>query len=136
MNPELAALREELIETAKELLHARVAEARAHLEERIDAARARGAAESADPGRRRQVALPRLEPSRRQVATVLTLAEAWQAARVDVSEGTAQTYRVALGRLLPRIGDVPAAELAPSHVADLVPDLAAGGLRKQASARP
>ena len=63
--------------------------------------------------------------------TVRALAESWQAARVDVSEGTAQTYRVALGRLLPRLGDVPAAELEPSHVAGLVADLTAAGLRKQ-----
>src|SRR5262245_22915145 len=33
--------------------------------------------------------------------TLRTLAARWQASRVDVSEGTAQTYRVALGRLLP-----------------------------------
>lgn len=64
-------------------------------------------------------------------ATLRTLAAAWQAARVDVSEATAQTYRVALGRLLPRLGDLPAAELAPRHVADLVAELAAAGLRKQ-----
>lgn len=63
--------------------------------------------------------------------TVRVLAEAWQAARVDVAEGTAQTYRVALGRLLPRLADLPAAELEPSHVADLVADLTKAGLRKQ-----
>ena len=34
-----------------------------------------------------------------------SLAERWQASRVDVSAGTMQTYRVALGRLLPRLGD-------------------------------
>ena len=39
--------------------------------------------------------------------TVSTAADRWQASRVDVSEGTAQTYRVALGRLLPRLGNEP-----------------------------
>jgi integrase len=63
--------------------------------------------------------------------TVRVLAESWQAARVDVSAGTAQTYRVALGRLIPRIGDKPAADLEPSDVAALVAEFAAAGLRKQ-----
>jgi integrase len=68
---------------------------------------------------------------RQAPVTLRALAEAWQAARVDVAEGTAQTYRVALGRLLPRLGDMPAASLAPSHVADLVAELTEAGLRKQ-----
>jgi integrase len=59
------------------------------------------------------------------------LAESWQAARVDVSAGTLQTYRVALGRLLPRMGDVAGAELEPQQVADLVAELTDAGLRKQ-----
>jgi integrase len=63
--------------------------------------------------------------------TLRELAEAWQAARVDVSEGTMQTYRVALGRLLPRMGDAAGAELEPQHVADLVAELTDAGLRKQ-----
>jgi integrase len=68
---------------------------------------------------------------RQAPVTLRALAEAWQAARVDVAEGTAQTYRVALGRLLPRLGDLPASSLAPSHVADLVAELTEAGLRKQ-----
>jgi hypothetical protein len=40
-----------------------------------------------------------------QAATVRQVAARWQASRVDVSAGTAQTYKVALGRLLPRLGD-------------------------------
>ena len=64
-------------------------------------------------------------------ATVHALAESWQAARVDVSAATATTYRVALGRLLPKIGDRAAAELEPSDVANLVAEFAAAGLRKQ-----
>jgi len=35
--------------------------------------------------------------------TVRTAAERWQASRVDVAAGTAQTYRVALSRILPRL---------------------------------
>jgi integrase len=64
-------------------------------------------------------------------ATIRELAKEWQAARVDVSTGTAQTYRVALGRLLPRMGDRPVAELEAHDVAALVSDLAGAGLRKQ-----
>src|SRR5919108_636106 len=35
--------------------------------------------------------------------TVAELAVAWQRSRVDVTAGTLQTYRVALGRVLPRL---------------------------------
>jgi integrase len=64
-------------------------------------------------------------------ASLRQLAESWQAARLDVSAGTAQTYKVALGRLLPRLGDHTAAELEPHHVANLVAELSEAGLRKQ-----
>jgi hypothetical protein len=70
-----------------------------------------------------------LEPA--APASIRELAAAWQAARVDVSEGTKETYRVALGRLLPRLGELPAAELEPHHVAELVAELSEAGLRKQ-----
>lgn len=63
--------------------------------------------------------------------TLRTLAARWQASRVDVSEGTAQTYRVALGRLLPRFGNEPVDRIDPQTVADLVAELHAAGLRKQ-----
>src|SRR5438128_1905487 len=36
--------------------------------------------------------------------TIRELAARWQSMRVDVSEGTLQTYKVALGRILPRLG--------------------------------
>jgi integrase len=55
----------------------------------------------------------------------------WQASRVDVSPGTEQTYRVALNRLLPRLGDVPLEKLNSQTVADLVAELHGAGLRKQ-----
>ena len=63
--------------------------------------------------------------------TLREYADAWQAARVDVSEGTAQSYRVALGRLLPRFGEIAVSDLSRQHVAGLVADLADAGLRKQ-----
>jgi integrase len=63
--------------------------------------------------------------------TLRELAAAWLAARVDVAAGTLQTYRVALGRLLPRFGDRVAGELEPADVAALVAELAEAGLRKQ-----
>jgi hypothetical protein len=66
-----------------------------------------------------------------QPPTLREYAESWQAARVDVSEGTAQTYRVTLGRLLPRLGDHPVEQLTPSDVAALVGELTDAGLRKQ-----
>jgi integrase len=47
-----------------------------------------------------------------------------------VSEGTAQTYRVALGRLLPRLGDRPVDSVTAQTVAELVGGLYAAGLRK------
>lgn len=64
-------------------------------------------------------------------ATVRQVAERWQASRVDVSAGTAQTYKVALGRILPRLGDTPVDRLDAQTVADLVAELHAAGLRKQ-----
>lgn len=63
--------------------------------------------------------------------TLRTLAAAWQASRVDVCEGTMQTYRVALGRLLPRLGDTPLEAIDAAAVAALVAELHAAGLRKQ-----
>jgi Phage integrase, N-terminal SAM-like domain len=58
-------------------------------------------------------------------------ADRWQASRVDVSEGTAQTYRVALGRLLPRLGDRAVESITAQTVAELVGELHAAGLKKQ-----
>jgi integrase len=63
--------------------------------------------------------------------TIRSAAARWQASRVDVSAGTAQTYRVALGRLLPRLGDTPLERLDAQTVADLVAELHGAGLRKQ-----
>jgi integrase len=63
--------------------------------------------------------------------TITELAARWQAARVDVAAGTLQTYRVALGRVLPRFGDVAVDDVDAQSVAALVADLHAAGLKKQ-----
>lgn len=63
--------------------------------------------------------------------TLRTLAKRWQASRVDVAEGTMQTYRVSLGRILPRLGDTPISAIDTGTVADLVAELHAAGLKKQ-----
>jgi integrase len=63
--------------------------------------------------------------------TVAEVAARWQASRVDVAAGTLQTYRVALGRVLPRLGDVSVADVDAQSVAALVADLHAAGLKKQ-----
>jgi integrase len=75
--------------------------------------------------------VPDLRFTAAESVTVRQLAERWQASRVDVSEGTMQTYRVALGRLIPRLGDEPVDRLDAQRVADLVGELHAEGLRKQ-----
>jgi integrase len=63
--------------------------------------------------------------------TIRQAADRWQASRIDVAPGTAQTYRVALGRILPRLGDTPAEKIDAQTVADLVGELHAAGLKKQ-----
>jgi integrase len=63
--------------------------------------------------------------------TIRQAAERWKASRVDVAPGTAQTYLVALGRILPHIGNTPAEEIDAQTVADLVAELHAAGLKKQ-----
>jgi hypothetical protein len=63
--------------------------------------------------------------------TVRATANRWKASRVDVSAGTMATYEVALGRLLPRLGDTPVDRLDAQTVADLVAELHAAELKKQ-----
>jgi integrase len=65
------------------------------------------------------------------VVTLRAIAERWKASRVDVAEGTMQTYRVALGRLLPRLGDTSVEAIDAQTIADLVAELHADGLKKQ-----
>jgi integrase len=65
------------------------------------------------------------------VPTVREVAARWQASRVDVAVGTLQTYRVALGRILPPLGEMPIDKVDAQTVAALVADLHAAGLKKQ-----
>lgn len=64
-------------------------------------------------------------------ASVRQVAERWQASRVDVAAGTLQTYRVALGRILPRFGNTSVDSVDAQAVAAFVADLHAEGLKKQ-----
>jgi len=76
--------------------------------------------------------VPNLNVAAESTGTTLSQAATrWQASRVDVSLGTAQTYRVALNRLLPRFGDLPLEQLDAQAVADLVAELHGAGLKKQ-----
>jgi integrase len=75
-------------------------------------------------------------PDRRRAAvdvspTLAAVASSWQASRVDVATGTLQTYRVALGRILPRLGDTRVTALDAATVADLVAELHSEGLKRQ-----
>jgi len=63
--------------------------------------------------------------------TIRQAADRWQASRIDVAQGTAQTYRVALGRILPRMGETSAEKIDAQTVADLVAELHKAGLKKQ-----
>jgi integrase len=64
--------------------------------------------------------------------TLATAAEAWRASRVDVSEGTMQTYRVAISRLQrSSLGAAALDAIDAAAVAELVASLHADGLRKQ-----
>jgi len=65
--------------------------------------------------------------------TIRTLAARWRASRLDVAAGTAQTYKVNLERLLPRVGTVPAAELTAERVAELVVELTDAGLSREST---
>ena len=66
------------------------------------------------------------EPSRSP--TVSIAAAAWKLSRVDVSEETLATYRVALGRITPRLGEVELAALDTRRVSGFVGELHAAGL--------
>lgn len=63
--------------------------------------------------------------------TLRVEAERWRQSRVDVSEGTAQTYRVAIARLDKQLGDIAIDKIDAPRVAALVSDLHADGLKKQ-----
>lgn len=63
--------------------------------------------------------------------TLAEVAQRWQASRVDVAVGTLETYRVALGRILPKLGDRAITDIDAQTVADLVAELHELGLKKQ-----
>jgi len=63
--------------------------------------------------------------------TIAVLAERWRASRLDVAAGTLQTYRVNLGRLLPRVGTLTVSELDAERVAALVVELVDEGLARE-----
>lgn len=58
-------------------------------------------------------------------------ARLWKESRVDVSPGTAETYRVAIGRLDQHLDDVAIDSIEPATVAQLVAKLHSAGLKKQ-----
>jgi integrase len=76
--------------------------------------------------------VPELTPAAPKTGpTLRVLAERWKASRVDVSDGTIQTYEVVLGRLLPRLGSSPVESITAEAVAELVGELHSDGLKKQ-----
>jgi integrase len=75
--------------------------------------------------------VPDLRFAAAETVTLRTLAAHWQASRVDVSAGTGQTYRVALGRIIPRLGETAVERIDAQTVADLVAELHAADLKKQ-----
>jgi hypothetical protein len=64
-------------------------------------------------------------------ATVAEACERWRAARVDVSEATRVLHRVALGRVLPHLGDRRLDDLTVDDVNALVVDLAQAGRKRE-----
>jgi integrase len=76
--------------------------------------------------------MPTLTIERDEVptTTLAQAAERWQASRIDVTEGTRVTYRVALGRILPDHGGAPISAITREWVADRIGELAADGQKK------
>jgi integrase len=80
---------------------------------------------------RRTPDLQSLEERASTAPTIDEAAEAWRRSRVDVSDGTMQTYVVAIGRLRSRIGSLKADEITSQRIAQLVAELAGAKLKKQ-----
>ena len=70
-----------------------------------------------------------IEPSRSP--TLADACERWRAARVDVAESTRVLHRVALGRVLPILGDRHLDELTVDDVNALVVELAQAGRKRE-----
>jgi integrase len=73
----------------------------------------------------------RLAHDRPSSPTLADVAARWQASRVDVATGTLQTYKVALGRVLPALGGTPIGDIDAQAVAGVVAKLHGQGLKKQ-----
>jgi integrase len=69
------------------------------------------------------------EPARSP--TVAVACERWRATRVDVADGTRVLHRVALGRVVPILGDRRLDELTVNHVNSLVSELAGTGRKRE-----
>lgn len=63
--------------------------------------------------------------------TLSTIAETWRMSRLDVSDGTAATHRVNLGRILPHLGSRPVESIAAVDVSALVVVLHEGGMARE-----
>jgi len=63
--------------------------------------------------------------------TVTEAAERWRSSRVDVSEGTRVLHRVALGRVLPILGDRQVDAITAADVTELVTTLASAGKKRE-----
>ena len=70
-----------------------------------------------------------VEPERSPI--VAEAAERWRASRVDVADSTRVLHRVALGRVLPILGDSHVDDLTSADVADLVARLHADGRKRE-----
>ncbi len=70
-----------------------------------------------------------LEPA--AAPTLRLVAERWRTSRLDVSDGTAATHKVNLGRILPVLGELRVDRITVSDVADLVTTLHDGGLARE-----
>jgi integrase len=64
-----------------------------------------------------------VEPERVSANTLTEVAERWRESRIDVTEGTAQTYIVNLNRILPVLGPTPVDELTTDDVQRLITEL-------------
>lgn len=65
------------------------------------------------------------------VVTLSAVAERWRASRLDVSDGTAATHRVNLGRIVPKLGQRPVDAITVATVAELVTELHEAGLARE-----
>jgi integrase len=70
-----------------------------------------------------------LEPT--PATTFAEVAERWRQSRIDVADGTAQTHRINLSRILPTVGELPIDRVDVAAVADLVAALHKRGLARE-----